>query len=616
MGNSARIDELEKKFSENARRYFAPLANEYRKAGDLDRAIEICRAHLPQQPGHMSGHIVYGQALYESRQPDEAKLVFESALALDPENLIALRHLGDIARDGGDIGTARTWYLRVLDADPRNDEVGGMLAELDAMPALPLSASAQAESASGSTGWGDVNPERAAVEDESREDDAVVEAQASGELPDIVPEPDQGAELLDEQPEKQPDEQRDEARAEVAESPEAALLAEGHSHRPPSIDRMLNDVFSPDADTLEMEAPIVDRPRASPETADAPAEKELDEETFAEVDALFDEIAPAHADATSDTPALEGLETREFVPPPRETPPASPRRDTGSMAVTGLTTFDQPTEEDSSTRAAFVTETMAELYLQQGFTAEALEIYRQLVAQNPGDANLRDRVRHLEAGGRSSLSVVAVSAEVIEAAKQRHAARPVRTVRSFFGRLAGRRAPARGTNEEAADDRDSTGESADDSRLAMARRPDSVAPQEIHLDIVGGLFGDAPVSEEDEAAASTLASAFSSAMMGSRHGSADSQPPSAAPRDTPKSAGGRAAHTGGRELSLDQVFREPAGRNPRKSGAYSFDQFFSDGTPGSAGAVPSVPSDRDDSPEAGEGDLEQFTAWLEGLKRK
>src|SRR5688572_269714 len=132
MAYSARIDELEKKFSENARRYFAPLANEYRKAGDLERAIEICRAHLPQQPGHMSGHIVYGQALYEARQLDEAKTVFEAALALDPENLIALRHLGDIARDTGDPGTARVWYTRVLDADPRNDEVAAMLGELDA----------------------------------------------------------------------------------------------------------------------------------------------------------------------------------------------------------------------------------------------------------------------------------------------------------------------------------------------------------------------------------------------------------------------------------------------------------------------------------------------------
>src|SRR5687767_13144384 len=161
MANSARIDELEKKFSENARRYFAPLANEYRKAGDLDRAIEICRAHLPQQPGHMSAHVVYGQALYESRQLDEAKPVFEAALGPDPENPIALRHLRDIARDSGDPGTARTWYLRVRDADPRNDEVAGMLAELDAAAPAADQAAAQSGEA-GSSGWGDINPERSA----------------------------------------------------------------------------------------------------------------------------------------------------------------------------------------------------------------------------------------------------------------------------------------------------------------------------------------------------------------------------------------------------------------------------------------------------------------------
>ena len=102
MASSARIDELKKKFDENPRRYFAPLANEYRKAGDIEQAIVICREYLPQQPGHMSGHIVYGQALYEARQLDEAETVFETALSLDPENLIALRHLGDIAGDSGD----------------------------------------------------------------------------------------------------------------------------------------------------------------------------------------------------------------------------------------------------------------------------------------------------------------------------------------------------------------------------------------------------------------------------------------------------------------------------------------------------------------------------------
>ena len=80
---------------------------------------------------------------------------------------------------------------------------------------------------------------------------------------------------------------------------------------------------------------------------------------------------------------------------------------------------------------------------------------------------------------------------------------------------------------------------------------------------------------------------------------------------------GRAAHSGGSELSLGQVFRESAVRSaPRLSGAYSFDQFFSGG--GGAAPVPTAenPPDPSAPPEGAQEDLEQFTAWLEGLKRK
>src|SRR5262245_17554379 len=131
MASSARLDELNKKFDENPRRYFAPLANEHRKSGDLDQAIALCRTHLPQQPGHISGHIVLAQALYEAGTLDESREIFHTALGLDPENLIALRYLGDIARDSEDVDTARSWYQRVLEVDPRNDEIVQMVRELD-----------------------------------------------------------------------------------------------------------------------------------------------------------------------------------------------------------------------------------------------------------------------------------------------------------------------------------------------------------------------------------------------------------------------------------------------------------------------------------------------------
>ena len=141
MQSSPRIDELRQKFHENPRRYFAPLANEYRKAGDPEQAIAICRAHLAQQPGHMSGHVVYGQALYDAGRIEEARVVFQQALALDPENLIVLRHLGDIARRQGDTEEARNWYSRALDGDPQDAEVAAYLAELTE----PLAVSPYAE---------------------------------------------------------------------------------------------------------------------------------------------------------------------------------------------------------------------------------------------------------------------------------------------------------------------------------------------------------------------------------------------------------------------------------------------------------------------------------------
>src|SRR5437763_10996791 len=127
MASSARIDELRKKFDENPRRYFAPLANELRKAGEVDQAIALCRTHLPQQIGHISGHIVLGQALYEAGQLDESQTVFEQSLELDPENLIALRSLGDLAQGRGDLSAARTWFERVLEVDPRNEEITELL---------------------------------------------------------------------------------------------------------------------------------------------------------------------------------------------------------------------------------------------------------------------------------------------------------------------------------------------------------------------------------------------------------------------------------------------------------------------------------------------------------
>lgn len=131
---SARLEELRTRFQENPRRYFAPYANELRKSGDATQAIAICRTHLTGQPGHVSGHIVLGQALHEAGESAEARQAFTSALELDPENFIALRTMGEISYANGELADARHWYERLLDADPRNTEVSQLLADLANVP--------------------------------------------------------------------------------------------------------------------------------------------------------------------------------------------------------------------------------------------------------------------------------------------------------------------------------------------------------------------------------------------------------------------------------------------------------------------------------------------------
>jgi tetratricopeptide (TPR) repeat protein len=432
MASSARIEELERKFSENPRRYFAPLANEYRKAGDLTQAISICRTYVPQQPGHMSGQIVFGQALFEAGEFDESRTVFESALQLDPENLIALRQLGDIARERGEIGSARAWYGRVLDADPRNDEIAALVASLDGLPETPVRPEpvrgVDAAPPDGLNGWHDINPERTLELPQSLAETA----QRLSGVTDWT-----GVKQTPAPP------AATEAVAAIASPAAVASAAASASSAPAPATTdaapdapALADAAAPDHGASVM--PIGHEPvlAAADATVAAPVAASTSHEpavaaSTAPFEGFYSDAMTATESVSASPPADAsglGLEVMEFVPPVR--------------ASSGRSPVESPPSGDRP--SAFVTETMAELYLQQGFHAEALEVYRQLLAQNPGDDTLRDRVAQLERGSRSSVGSAAdVSDSVIEAASQRQQAPSTRSVRAFFGELAARRVVVR-----------------------------------------------------------------------------------------------------------------------------------------------------------------------------
>jgi tetratricopeptide (TPR) repeat protein len=122
MAYQSEIEKLEQRYHENPQQWFAALADSYRKAGDLELALEVVRGGLEKRPNYASGHIVLGRCLVDQELYSEAAGAFEQVLELDAENIIALKSLGEIAEKQGDLPSAKAWLSKLLDIDPMNEE--------------------------------------------------------------------------------------------------------------------------------------------------------------------------------------------------------------------------------------------------------------------------------------------------------------------------------------------------------------------------------------------------------------------------------------------------------------------------------------------------------------
>jgi tetratricopeptide (TPR) repeat protein len=121
MASTSEIEKLERRYAENPDgRFFAPLADAYRKAGQVDRALELVRAGLVKHPDYLSAHIVLGRCQLDKLADPEAATTFQSVLALDSENIIALKSLAEIAERSGRVDDARQWLQKLLAVDSMN----------------------------------------------------------------------------------------------------------------------------------------------------------------------------------------------------------------------------------------------------------------------------------------------------------------------------------------------------------------------------------------------------------------------------------------------------------------------------------------------------------------
>jgi tetratricopeptide (TPR) repeat protein len=97
---------------------YLELATRLVERGRLDEAIQLCEEHRTR-PGHGVGdHIVLGRAYLADGRLNEARAELEAVLALDRENVVALKALAGILSHQGDHEKASGYYRAVCRIDP------------------------------------------------------------------------------------------------------------------------------------------------------------------------------------------------------------------------------------------------------------------------------------------------------------------------------------------------------------------------------------------------------------------------------------------------------------------------------------------------------------------
>lgn len=589
MAQPSEIEKLEQRYRENPKgRNFAPLADAYRKAGLVDNAIELCQEGLKLHPDYISAHIVYGRCLLDKKDPAGADGVFRRVIELDPENVLALRTLSDLAERGGRLEEALEWLSRLLAADPMSGEAAEAQARLrgkvatsgktvdpgiprppapppppqpppvpahDAAPAEPaahaaleaieLDESIQIERASdhdvkagsgGAAAAGGPAAEGGLVTYEGSVNFDAVRGQQSLADGLVV----QEDETLRPEP--------------LAVEGLASTQFEAGFSAPPAED----DADAAD-DTVDL--PLILPEDLEPRRTDSPAAR------------------PERAPPPESTPVAAPTRAASWAPPPPSPhappppePVAAPEPNAAlepgpdmpsALGAALLSDDDGAADRGALSRAEpVVTETMAELYLQQGHQEDALRVYRALLAQRPDDRGLQRRVAMLEGGGIRSGSGQSVG-DYLRGVLRGDAqggvpAGPAFTDTSVF---------AQAFDEE-------------DEDVAAPGEPTRPAEDTISLESV---FGEHHRRSSEHA--------FPEA-------------------ETSRSGGGaRPSGVGG---------AESAAGGTGSGGGFSFDEFFSAPTDAGAGmdeSAPARPSGAEPRPAMDdEGDLDQFQAWLKKLK--
>ena len=408
MAGNPRIDDLRKRLEKDpGSRLFAQLAEELRKDGDLEEAINVCREGLKRQPAYPSARMTLGRALFDTGDLAAARGEFETVLKGAADNILASRLLAECLEGLGDLQGAARQYRATLALAPGDKQVQSHLEAVEkrmkAAPAPPP-ASVTPPTVIMTVPPPPAPPQRDYAPIPLVAADETFELEAAHEsTPTKVGGGTAGAVGGDwvvgiatpmPSPEAPPP-----PAPEPFPLPEETPAMEERKPAPPAEEPFeLERPYESPATLWAAPAPPAAPPPGDEERPAAPEQATDFAEEFAPP-----EPAPRPIGMPLELPPLPP----EPAPPPVAPPaaavePPPPQAEASPAAVEPAPLPAEPAPVAAEPAAAapgtdLSSATLAELYFNQGFTNKALDVYRQLLQREPGNERARARITEIEA---------------------------------------------------------------------------------------------------------------------------------------------------------------------------------------------------------------------------
>jgi len=344
---------------------FVPLAEEHKKAGDLEMAIQVLTEGLRSNPGYVTARSFLGRLLIDKGDLAGAQKELEEVIKAIPDNLLAQRKLGDLYVLQGRRDDALKRYKAALALNPSDKELPSLLADLEAgkdvsarVPrpkVLTSPAAPQAAPASVAPLKPKPVPSSGTAKPAGSTPGVPTAAQKAPTPAPTVPKIDSSAPATPAKP--------------VAPPPPP----------PPAHDEteVIEDIV--EIEPLEQPGPAQEVKAPAVENAAIlqPEPTGQDAET-AEMPAFDLSEAPAMASTETEDLAAVSWGTEMFTPPEESRP---------AETATG---GDEGGDDLN-------TNTLAELYISQGFYDKAIEIYRGMLEERPENKALQQKLEKLRA---------------------------------------------------------------------------------------------------------------------------------------------------------------------------------------------------------------------------